>query len=887
MKSITVYLTPILALFLLSPLFLSSQTLVTDFENSFASTYSNNVVLYQDTLYNLNFGTPYEPSQFSVTMSDGQTTEVLTTVEESLHGITDFEVTPSHVLVGDSQHLFVISKSDGQWSSLEYHRPSIRLEGDSIYITHHDGDYNHTLEIWDTYSLDPIDDYSFDSFIGVAEDFHFYEQSIYTDRDNFLYKLNLDSFVLDSFDINYSQSNFFYGNSFISLEEQTIVSINLSNHSRDTINETESYNLYAFDQYYGYFVSDNYIITDLESQEELIIENPEIIYRYSSGYLTYQLENEAPYILSLKDWGSEPKQSEVINPFSYIAEDNLLLSIFNVDMKVGLFNFDTGEEMLVPTNLINLSLDEIFLNGNPYVIGSTVEEGRELHRVTDSGITLVEGLPNIALGGAIEIFKFKDAVFLSPQIYNNEPDGIYLLTENGYITIGTEYDDVFDGGSEVYYLSTSNTSSIDPLDKQIYSYDLSTGLTDSITNISLFNTDKLYDVYQYEEDLLFFFDNSITHYESLTETHTVIDSSLTDYYYTEDLLFYATEESWWLYDLNDHSRSLLFNISGFTTGLSEVVRYDDYVLIPIRESNNDGVIISYNLNSNTSNIIFNENPRLMLSEDGNSVFFRYAGGLYFTDGTNSGTNYIVDIDGLITKVYHDYLITYDYLPNSERATTLIDIETKEKITLSDFHYGSHTRIGDLLYLQTDDNLDILDLRTKEFVQSLETVSSTSNVAFRDFYFFNTSDSSVGKELHYIDPVTYEIVNVYDILPGSTSSQVQDFLVYEDDLYFQAYHDGLGRQLWKMDNSDVFTSVNAINTLAQINLSPNPVSNVLTLNTDHQSPEQLHLSTLDGLTVLKRNYTNSLDLSNLSSGVYLLSILDQEGNLIASERVVKM
>jgi len=185
------------------------------------------------------------------------------------------------------------------------------------------------------------------------------------------------------------------------------------------------------------------------------------------------------------------------------------------------------------------------------------------------------------------------------------------------------------------------------------------------------------------------------------------------------------------------------------------------------------------------------------------------------------------------------------------------------------------------------NLKKLSLLTLEVKYSQNLTFFCYLKIIYDFYFFNTNDSSVGKELHYIDPVTYEIVNVYDILPGSTSSQVQDFLVYEDDLYFQAYHDGLGRQLWKMDNSDVFTSVNAINTLAQINLSPNPVSNVLTLNTDHQCPEQLHLSTLDGLTVLKRNYTNSLDMSNLSSGVYLLSILDQEGNLIASERVVKM
>ncbi|MDI9318842.1 MAG: T9SS type A sorting domain-containing protein [Phycisphaerales bacterium] len=88
-------------------------------------------------------------------------------------------------------------------------------------------------------------------------------------------------------------------------------------------------------------------------------------------------------------------------------------------------------------------------------------------------------------------------------------------------------------------------------------------------------------------------------------------------------------------------------------------------------------------------------------------------------------------------------------------------------------------------------------------------------------------------------------------------------------------------------SDVYLyslGINDPSIAASIKLYPNPTTDVLHI----ESPIALmiRLTDLVGRTLLEHANTNSIDMSNLAEGVYLLNMIDKEGNLIKVEKIMK-
>ena len=84
---------------------------------------------------------------------------------------------------------------------------------------------------------------------------------------------------------------------------------------------------------------------------------------------------------------------------------------------------------------------------------------------------------------------------------------------------------------------------------------------------------------------------------------------------------------------------------------------------------------------------------------------------------------------------------------------------------------------------------------------------------------------------------------------------------------------------------VVNSVNEINQSYKIIAYPNPVSQTLYLNLPSQT-QKINIYTSLGTLVLTTNSVNQLDVSALTNGLYLIEVLDNNNQRIATTRILK-
>ncbi|MBK8152739.1 MAG: T9SS type A sorting domain-containing protein [Saprospiraceae bacterium] len=88
---------------------------------------------------------------------------------------------------------------------------------------------------------------------------------------------------------------------------------------------------------------------------------------------------------------------------------------------------------------------------------------------------------------------------------------------------------------------------------------------------------------------------------------------------------------------------------------------------------------------------------------------------------------------------------------------------------------------------------------------------------------------------------------------------------------------------------ITTMVNTKNLGSEINLThyPNPVENVLNIDTETQEIQSIKIYDLMGKLVLSSNFSKAIFLSNLHSGIYNVSLLNQHHQIITSFKINKI
>jgi hypothetical protein len=87
----------------------------------------------------------------------------------------------------------------------------------------------------------------------------------------------------------------------------------------------------------------------------------------------------------------------------------------------------------------------------------------------------------------------------------------------------------------------------------------------------------------------------------------------------------------------------------------------------------------------------------------------------------------------------------------------------------------------------------------------------------------------------------------------------------------------------MGDTNLFAGIQDIDFNAHIAVYPNPSKGLITVKaSDRFNPHTIELYSLEGLLIERRNYSSSLDYSGLTSGVYLLKVIADNG--VATKKI---
>lgn len=143
-------------------------------------------------------------------------------------------------------------------------------------------------------------------------------------------------------------------------------------------------------------------------------------------------------------------------------------------------------------------------------------------------------------------------------------------------------------------------------------------------------------------------------------------------------------------------------------------------------------------------------------------------------------------------------------------------------------------------------------------------------------YFPARDGSIsGDTLWVSDGTTAGTNSIIDIYPNG-SDNIVNISAVNNVLLFLANSPAYGNELWRLDNR---LSTEDSSNASKIGIYPNPVSNILTLETPFTGIFRLKIINGLGQLISERNQSTSsmsLDVSNLSAGLYFLNIDSDEG-----------
>lgn len=144
-------------------------------------------------------------------------------------------------------------------------------------------------------------------------------------------------------------------------------------------------------------------------------------------------------------------------------------------------------------------------------------------------------------------------------------------------------------------------------------------------------------------------------------------------------------------------------------------------------------------------------------------------------------------------------------------------------------------------------------------------------------YFTANTGSYGRELWVTDGSSTGTTLVADIYPGTTTSEIADLTVFNDELYFGAKATPfIGRELYTYKDPALATSHFNLNENA-VTLSPNPAKDFFNLTTE-LNIEKVEVYSILGQLVKTYDKQDQYKISELSKGTYIVKVNTVEGAL---------
>ena len=290
----------------------------------------------------------------------------------------------------------------------------------------------------------------------------------------------------------------------------------------------------------------------------------------------------------------------------------------------------------------------------------------------------------------------------------------------------------------------------------------------------------------------------------------------------------------------------------------------------VSDGTTEGTKLLLDINPGSDDSVYNNSYSANRSSPGN--FIEFDNKLYFTaddgengdelwvsDGTTEGTKLLLDINSEVVSQYYDFAF-------GSYADNFIEFNDKLYFSADDGKNGDELWVSDGT---TEGTKLLLDIYPGDSEYASFNSSPDNFIEFNNKLYFSANDGENGRELWVSDGTTEGTQMLLDIYQGSdygyvNSSFPSGFVEFEGKLYFSADDSDSGRELWVSDGTSEGTSL-----AANINLEIDDFGNDFSSN-----PRDL--------TVVGDELFFSADNSKVGNELFKLTIptsqdIDRENN----------
>jgi len=165
------------------------------------------------------------------------------------------------------------------------------------------------------------------------------------------------------------------------------------------------------------------------------------------------------------------------------------------------------------------------------------------------------------------------------------------------------------------------------------------------------------------------------------------------------------------------------------------------------------------------------------------------------------------------------------------------------------------------------------------------VRSSELFVYNGILYLSFEEPDTGNELWKLD-ANDNLSMVYDITPGATGSFPSGFFEFNGYIYFTAILNNVASGYKTYKIIDQSLSTENFENKNSISIYPNPTSDEININGIDTTSFNLEIYDVVGKKVANYKNQTSIDVSHLTSGIYLVKIIDLKTNVFSSYKIMK-
>jgi len=378
-------------------------------------------------------------------------------------------------------------------------------------------------------------------------------------------------------------------------------------------------------------------------------------------------------------------------------------------------------------------------------------------------------------------------------------------------------------------------------------------------------------------------------------------------------------------------------VNNDTRLISKVGNYLVYVGKSFGDTTIGNEVYSFNTTTNQTTLLLDiagnangnaGNFRNMIAFD-NKIFYTYGNDLYYSDGQNQSIllssgfysalrNFTVFNNQLLffattgtsgtdlircvvnSSNQYEFNKVYNFFPNTTLPYDPINMPANDFkiVTLNNKLYFAATEeiSGSNKNIYETDGIICTPVVTMNFTVTPFARQLFNLTAMNNKLYFQmtgnptTSNPGYYQKLWEANPSTGSFQEITTTNSGPIENvplYVENYpmIVMNNELYFTAFNSEFSSELWKLSDSNQL-NISNFDSKNKIDLYPNPTSNILNIKIENILNFKIEIFDFIGKKVGYYKNQTSIDVSHLTSGIYLVKIIDLKTNVFSSYKIIK-